>query len=69
MIILYYTTSRSNQIESMPISQNELYDFFWSLCYGAGAVKAALETQSIGIEKIPTKSQIDENVSYLFSRV
>ena len=41
----------------------------WSLCYGAGAVKAALETQSIGIEKIPTKSQIDENASYLFSRV
>ena len=41
----------------------------WSLCYGAGAVKAALETQSIGIEKIPTKRHIDENASYLFSRV
>jgi sugar/nucleoside kinase (ribokinase family) len=41
----------------------------WSLCYGAGAVKAALETQSIGIEKIPTKPHIDENASYLFSRV
>ena len=41
----------------------------WSLCYGAGAVKAALETQSIGIEKIPTKSQIDENASYLFNHV
>ena len=39
----------------------------WSLCYGAGAVKAALETQSVGIEKIPTKSHIDENASYLFS--
>jgi sugar/nucleoside kinase (ribokinase family) len=24
----------------------------WSLCYGAGAIKAALETQSIGVEKI-----------------
>jgi sugar/nucleoside kinase (ribokinase family) len=41
----------------------------WSLCYGAGAVKAALETQSVGIEKIPTKPLIDENASYLFSRV
>ena len=41
----------------------------WSLCYGAGAIKAALETQSIGIEKIPTKSHIDENASYLFSRI
>jgi sugar/nucleoside kinase (ribokinase family) len=41
----------------------------WSLCYGAGAVKAALETQSIGTEKIPPKSSIDENASYLFSRV
>jgi hypothetical protein len=36
---------------------------------GASAIKAALETQSIGIEKIPTKSHIDENASYLFSRV
>ena len=41
----------------------------WSLCYGAGAVKAALETQSIGIEKIPTKPHIDENASYLFNHV
>jgi sugar/nucleoside kinase (ribokinase family) len=41
----------------------------WSLCYGTGAIKAALETQSIGIEKIPTKSHIDENASYIFSRI
>jgi sugar/nucleoside kinase (ribokinase family) len=41
----------------------------WSLCYGAGAIKAALETQSIGLEKIPTKSHIDENASYLYNRV
>jgi sugar/nucleoside kinase (ribokinase family) len=41
----------------------------WSLCYGAGAVKAALETRSIGIEKIPTKPHIDENASYLFNRI
>jgi sugar/nucleoside kinase (ribokinase family) len=41
----------------------------WSLCYGAGAVKAALETQSIGIEKIPTKLHIDENASYLFNLI
>lgn len=41
----------------------------WSICYGAGAIKAALETGSIGIEKIPTKSHIDKNASDLFSSI
>jgi hypothetical protein len=30
----------------------------WSICYDAGAIKAALETNSMGIDKIPTKSQM-----------
>jgi pyridoxal/pyridoxine/pyridoxamine kinase len=41
----------------------------WSICYGAGAIKAALETGSIGIEKIPTKSHIDKNASDLFNSI
>jgi sugar/nucleoside kinase (ribokinase family) len=36
-------------------------DSKWSTCYAAGAVKAALETKSKGISKIPTKSQIEKN--------
>ena len=40
----------------------------WSTCYRAGAIKAAVEMGSIGIEKIPTKSHIDKNASDLFNR-
>ena len=39
------------------------------ICYGVGAIKAALETESIGIEKIPTKSHTDKNASNLFNSI
>jgi sugar/nucleoside kinase (ribokinase family) len=39
----------------------------WSICYGAGAVKAALEMNSMGIEKIPEKSQIEKNALDFFN--
>ena len=32
----------------------------WSICFAAGAVKAALETKSRGINKVPMKSQIEK---------
>ena len=41
----------------------------WSICYGAGAIKAALETNSIGINKIPTKSQIEKYASNFFNSI
>jgi sugar/nucleoside kinase (ribokinase family) len=40
----------------------------WALCYGVGAIRAALETKAVGIEKIPTRSQIEKNALYLFDR-
>ncbi|MGB7679101.1 MAG: hypothetical protein WBL49_09850, partial [Nitrososphaeraceae archaeon] len=40
----------------------------WALCYGVGAIQAALETKAVGIEKIPTRSQIEKNALYLFDR-
>lgn len=41
----------------------------WSICYAAGAIKAALETNSMGIDKIPTKSQIEYNASNFFNSI
>jgi sugar/nucleoside kinase (ribokinase family) len=39
----------------------------WALCYGAGAVQAALETMAVGLCKIPRRSQIEKKAQYLFS--
>ena len=39
----------------------------WSICFAAGALKAALESKSIGIVKIPTKSQTEKNASDFFN--
>jgi sugar/nucleoside kinase (ribokinase family) len=41
----------------------------WSICFAAGAIKAALETNSMGIDKIPTKSQIENNASDFFDAI
>jgi hypothetical protein len=41
----------------------------WSICYAAGAIKAALETNSMGIDKIPTKSHIEYNASNFFNAI
>jgi sugar/nucleoside kinase (ribokinase family) len=41
----------------------------WSICCAAGAVKAALETQSMGIDKIPSKSQIEKNALAFFNTI
>jgi sugar/nucleoside kinase (ribokinase family) len=39
----------------------------WSICYAAGALKAALESKSVGINKVPTKSQTEKNASDFFN--
>jgi sugar/nucleoside kinase (ribokinase family) len=41
----------------------------WALCYGVGAIRAALETKAFGMKKIPTRSQIEKNALYLFDRI
>ena len=41
----------------------------WALCYGAGAIQAALETRSVGLNKIPTKSQIEKNAICLSNKL
>lgn len=44
-------------------------DPLWALCFGAGAVRAALETRQQGLNKIPSFSKIEENASYFYNTI
>jgi sugar/nucleoside kinase (ribokinase family) len=44
-------------------------DPIWAICFGAGAVKAALETRQIGLGKIPFMSKIEQNASYFYNTI
>lgn len=44
-------------------------DPLWAICFGAGAVRAALETKLTGLNKIPSKSKIEYNAYYYYGTV
>lgn len=44
-------------------------DPLWALCFGAGAVRAALETREKGLGKIPPFSRIEESASYFYNTI
>jgi sugar/nucleoside kinase (ribokinase family) len=44
-------------------------DPLWAICFGAGAVRAALETGQIGLAKIPAMSKIEQSASYFYNTV
>lgn len=44
-------------------------DALWGLCFGAGAVRAALETKEVGLAKIPQISKIENSASYYYNTV
>ncbi len=44
-------------------------DPLWAICFGAGAVQAALETNLLGLEKVPSKSKIEQNASYYYNTI
>jgi sugar/nucleoside kinase (ribokinase family) len=44
-------------------------DPIWAICFGAGAVKAALETRQIGLAKIPFMPKIEQNASYFYNTI
>lgn len=44
-------------------------DPLWAICFGAGAVRAALETKGVGLAKIPSKSKIEQSASYFYNTV
>ena len=41
----------------------------WAICFGAAAVKAALETRRVGLAKIPPMANIEENASYFYNDI
>ncbi|MDP8888145.1 MAG: PfkB family carbohydrate kinase [Thermoproteota archaeon] len=44
-------------------------DPIWAISFGAGAVKAALETRQIGLAKIPPMSNIEQTASYFYNAI
>lgn len=44
-------------------------DPLWALCFGAGALTAALESGRKGIDKIPEMAKIEQNASYFYNSV
>jgi pyridoxal/pyridoxine/pyridoxamine kinase len=42
-------------------------DSIWAFCFAVGALIAALQTNEIGVKKIPSKSAIEENASYYYN--
>jgi sugar/nucleoside kinase (ribokinase family) len=44
-------------------------DPIWAICFGAGAVRAALETRQVGIAKVPAMSKIEQTASYFYNAI
>ncbi len=44
-------------------------DPLWAVCFGAGAIRAALETRLAGLNKVPSKSKIEHCASYYYNTV
>jgi len=41
--------------------------FFWAFCFAGGAAQAALDTNQIGLQKVPKKGAIETNASYFYN--
>ena len=44
-------------------------DFLWAFCFAGGAAQAALDSQHLGLGKIPSKGAIESNASYFYNTV
>jgi sugar/nucleoside kinase (ribokinase family) len=44
-------------------------DPIWAICFGAGAVRASLETRQVGLAKIPLMSNIEQIASYFYNTI
>ncbi|HEX5978528.1 MAG TPA: ribokinase, partial [Nitrososphaeraceae archaeon] len=42
-------------------------DPVWAICFGAGAVRAALEANLEGLDKMPSKSNMEQSASYYYN--
>jgi sugar/nucleoside kinase (ribokinase family) len=44
-------------------------DPLWAISFGAGAIRAALETRHIGLDKVPSRTLIEESASYFYNSI
>ena len=44
-------------------------DVLWALSFAGGAAQAALESERIGLEKIPSKGAIESNAYYFYNTI
>lgn len=44
-------------------------DFLWALCFAGGAAQAALESNNVGLQKIPKRGTVETNASYFYNLV
>ena len=44
-------------------------DFLWAFCFAAGSAQAALESNNVGLQKIPKKGDVENNASYFYNLV
>ena len=44
-------------------------DILWALSFAGGAAQAALESKQIGLEKIPSKGEIETNAYYFYNTI
>ena len=44
-------------------------DFLWAFCFAAGSAQAALESNHVGLQKIPKKGAVENNASYFYNLV
>jgi len=44
-------------------------DILWALSFAGGAAQAALESEQIGLEKIPSKAAIESNAYYFYNTI
>ena len=44
-------------------------DVLWALSFAGGAAQAALESEQIGLEKIPSKGAIESNAYYFYNTI
>jgi sugar/nucleoside kinase (ribokinase family) len=44
-------------------------DPLWAICFGAGALRAALETKQVGLAKVPQMSKIEQSASYFYNTI
>lgn len=42
-------------------------DYLWALCFAGGAAQAALDSKSVGLQKIPRRGTVQNNASYFYN--